>query len=428
MDSKKSASQRLRTGQLTNQLKPDGQAGTPESAAGMPEAGRPIDRRSILKIAGVGAGTLAVAGASGLTWRAVDGGVFATGTGPAYAAWAESSPSGQSALGMVRAAVLAANAHNTQPWHFTVAADRIDLFADTSRNIGTLDPLEREMHISLGCAIENLVLAGPPNRKASTVHLLPDPADRTHIARVDLTSTRESASGLFAAIAHRHTNRAAYDTRRPVAPRQLDGLGSLVDAPDTQVVWFTGAKDKRAFGDLTIRATQAIIADPQQAADDFAWYRTDWHEIQAKKDGITIDPSGQSSFIRALAKVLPVSRQQNNDGWLSGTRGTQIPTAAAFGAIVVRDPLDPAQRLRAGRIWQRMHLSATADGLAMQPLCQVPERIDRERSAGLPAHFTTAMSALLPARWHPIMTFRVGYPTTDALRSPRRPATDVLLP
>ena len=386
-----------------------------------------MDRRSFLRAAGLGVGTLAVAGAGGVTWRAADGGVFATGTGPAYAAWDQASPSGQSSMAMVRAAVLAANAHNAQPWHFTVTSDRIDLFADTSRTIGAMDPLGREMQISLGCAIENLVLAGPVNGQTPTLTLMPDPTDGTHIARVDLVPVHRSASALFKAIPIRHTNRAAYDTRRPVAQRELDGLDSLLDAPDTELVWFTGANDKRAFGDLTIRATQAIIADPQQAADDFAWYRTDWHEIQTRKDGITIDASGQSPLIRTLAKVLPVSRQQNNDGWLSGTRDTQIPTAAAFGALVVADPLDPIARLLVGRIWQRIHLSATANGMAVQPLCQILERIDRERSAGLPGDFTTAMSTMLPSGWHPIMAFRIGYPTGDALRSPRRPATDVVL-
>jgi hypothetical protein len=290
-----------------------------------------------------------------------------------------------------------------------------------------MDPLGREMQISLGCAIENLVLAGPPHGKAPTVSLMPDPADRTHIARVDLVPTREPASALFAAIPIRHTNRAAYDTRRPVTQRQRDSLSGLIDSPDVELVWFTTAKEKRAFGDLTTRATEAIIADPQQAADDFAWYRTNWQKIQSMKDGITIDASGQSPLIRALAKVLPVSRQQNNEGWLSGTRKTQVPTAAAFGALVVQDPVDPIQRLRVGRIWQRMHLTASASGLGMQPLCQVPERIDRERSAGLPDDFGTAMAAMLPARWHPIMTFRTGYPTTGAPRSPRRPAKDVML-
>jgi hypothetical protein len=387
----------------------------------------PIDRRGFLRIAGLGAGSLALAGAGGLTWRAVDGGVFATGTGPAYAAWDALSPSGQGSLGLVRAAVLAANAHNTQPWHFRVATDRIDLFADTSRSIGTMDPLGREMQISLGCAIENLALAGPPNGKTPTVRLLPDPSDPTHIARVDLVPTQRSASALFAAIPNRHTNRAAYALGRPVTQGQLDALGSLVDAPDVELVWFTKAGDKRAFGDLTTRATKAIIADPQQAADDFAWYRTDWDEIQAKKDGITIDPSGQSTFIRSLAKVLPVSQKQNNDGWLRGTLETQIPTAAAFGALVVRDPLDAIARLRVGRIWQRIQLSATVQALGMQPLCQVPERIDRERSAGLAPDFTDAMAVILPARSHVVMTFRIGYPTSEPLRSPRRPASEVVL-
>src|SRR5664279_131498 len=209
----------------------------------------PIDRRGFLKIAGLGAGTLVLAGAGGLTWRAVDGGVFATGTGPAYAAWDALSPSGQGSLGLVRAAVLAANAHNTQPWHFRVATDRIDLFADTSRSIGTMDPLGREMQISLGCAIENLALAGPPNGKTPTVHLLPEPSDPTHIARVDLVPTQKSASALFEAIPNRHTNRAAYDTRRPVTQAQLDALGSLVDAPEVELVWFAKAGDKRTFGD-----------------------------------------------------------------------------------------------------------------------------------------------------------------------------------
>jgi hypothetical protein len=132
-------------------------------------------------------------------------------------------------------------------------------------------------------------------------------------------------------------------------------------------------------------------------------------------------------LIRAIAKLFPVSRRQNNDGWLSGTRDSQVPTAAAFGALVVRDPLDRVQRLEAGRSWQRLHLAATVAGLGVQPLCQVLERIDREVSAGLPPQFGVAMAALLRPGWSPIVTFRIGHPTADALRSPRRPAVDVVL-
>ena len=394
---------------------------------GQPTAPGSVSRRAVLQFLGLGAGVAAVARAAGLTWRAIDGGVFAAGTGPAYAGWDQAAAAGADPMNLVRAAVLAANAHNTQPWLFVVTGERIELFADMTRTIGAMDPLLRELHISLGCALENLVLAGPPSGLSASVALLPDPADATHVATVTLTPTVPSRSSLFDAIASRHTNRGAYDTSRAVTEVQLAALGGLADPQYTGVVWFTTDEEKHAFGELTLRATQAIIADPQQAADDYRWYRTNWSDIQQYKDGITIDPSGQSDLIRALAKLIPVSQEQNNSGWLSGTRDTQLPTAAAFGALTVADPHDPVLRLQAGRAWQRMHLAATVDGLVMQPLCQIPERIDREVSAGLPADFGSAFDPMLPAKTHAVMTFRIGYPTAAAPPSPRRPATDVVL-
>ncbi len=189
---------------------------------------RAVSRRRFLGMLGLGAGTVAVAGAGGLTWRGIGTGVFDTGTGPAYVAWDEWRAGGGT-LDMVRAAVLAANAHDTQPWLFRIAPARIDLFADTARNIGTMDPLCGEMQISLGCAPENLVLAGPPNGKLPSVLPMPKPSDGTHVAQVDLTPVAASTSPLFEAIPRRHTNRAAYDTGRALAPGALDALSGLID-------------------------------------------------------------------------------------------------------------------------------------------------------------------------------------------------------
>lgn len=396
-----------------------------QSAPGQPVAARPVNRRKALQILGLGSGVVAVVGATGLTWRAVDGGVFSTGTGSAYDAWDRAAPGGRP-LNLVDAAILASNAHNTQPWLFTVSDDRIELFADMSRTTGALDPLLREMQISLGCALENLALAAPPNGMAANVSFLPDPSDTTHIATVSLTPATASGSPLFDAIVVRHTNRGAYSTSRAVTDRQLDTLSALADVPGTRLVWFTTDAQKKAFGDLTVRATRAIIADPRQAADDYRWYRSDGHDIQRHKDGITIDSAGKSALVRTLSKLLTTTHKQYNDGWLSGTRDTQLPTASAFGALVVQDPHDPLQRLRAGRIWQRVHLTATTHGLGMQPLCQIPERVDRETSAGLSPEITDAIAAMLPAGSHAVMTFRIGHPTATAQPSPRRPAADVV--
>ena len=204
--------------------------GTPR-ATGASGPQVPIDRRRFLRTVGLGIGTLAVAGAAGVTWSTVSGGVFATGTGPAYAAWDQAVPAIGNPLGLVRAAVLAANAHNAQPWHFAVTPHRIDVFADPTRTLGTMDPLRREMHLSLGCAIENLVLAGPPNGLATTVTLMPDPADPGHVARVDLAPTSSGHGGVTAVRGHpepahrplrlrHHPSRRPGPARRPACARR----------------------------------------------------------------------------------------------------------------------------------------------------------------------------------------------------------------
>jgi hypothetical protein len=128
-----------------------------------------------------------------------------------------------------------------------------------------------------------------------------------------------------------------------------------------------------------------------------------------------------------MGKIVPTSHDTYNDGWLEATRDVQLPTAAAVGSLVVTDPLDPLLRMQTGRIWQRMHLWATSKGLAMQPINQIEERVDRERTAGLAPDFTDAVAALHPPGRSAIFSFRIGHPTTQALRSPRRPATDVLV-
>jgi hypothetical protein len=50
---------------------------------------------------------------------------------------------------LVRAAILATNPHNTQPWGFRVSASAVDMYADPSRNIGAMDPYRREQFTGL---------------------------------------------------------------------------------------------------------------------------------------------------------------------------------------------------------------------------------------------------------------------------------------
>ncbi|MGB6671772.1 MAG: twin-arginine translocation signal domain-containing protein [Candidatus Nitrosopolaris sp.] len=125
----------------------------------MPWFDTKMSRRKFLKLAGSG---MAIVVVGGTVWRAFSNGVFSSGHGPAYEPWKDwktESEEGAGPLSLVASAILAANAHNTLPWLFVVNPNKIDLFADTKRNTGTIDPYLREMYEGLGCALENLVLA-----------------------------------------------------------------------------------------------------------------------------------------------------------------------------------------------------------------------------------------------------------------------------
>ena len=383
-----------------------------------------MTRRDLLQRAGIGAAAVVTVAGTGIAWRMAQQSVLAPGTGDAYAAWS-ARLLGDGTLSLVRAAVLAANAHDSQPWLFEIADGRIDLFADRTRNIGALDPLLREMEVSIGCAIENLTLAAPANGLAAKVQLLPT-ADRDHIARIALAPGVTEESSLFAAIPQRRTDRSAY-APRAVDRSMLEALAGLADDPTARLEWIDADPARSRFGALTVDATAAIVADPDQSRDDFRWYRQDWEEIQRRRDGITMDTSGLPDMLRVAVRTLPPSSASAmQGGWIDSTRSRSVATAAAYGLVVVRDRADTRSRIAAGRLFQRVHLSSTTRGLALQPLNQVIERVDREATSSLGSRFSDALSALTPAGWQAVMAFRIGYPTETPCRAPRRWAEEVI--
>lgn len=75
-----------------------------------------------------------------------------------------------------------------------------------------------------------------------------------------------------------------------------------------------------------------------------------------------------------LGKLSPATDRSAGDTfWVEQTRSVHTATAAAYGVITVADPSDPILRLNGGRLLQRIHLAATAQGLALQHMNQVTE-------------------------------------------------------
>ena len=388
-----------------------------------------ISRRELLRRVGLGAGTVAVIGAGGLAYRAYDQGVLEVGQGAAYQPWNDWQD-GTGTTRLVRAAILAPSPHNAQGWQFAAGRRHVDVFADLGRGTGALDPFLRELHVGLGAAIENVVLTGRALGLAPTVLLLPSGSTSNHVAHVAVADGPRQPSDLAAQIPHRHTNRYPFATGTDVPPAALDAMDHLADrtVPEVRLIWLTGSL-RAQMSELLVAATAAIVDDPDQQASDARWFRQRWDDIQRQRDGVTIDTAGLPDLTATLAKLLPAQSQRAaGAAWLDATRDRQTRTAAAYGIVAVRDARDRVQQLEGGRLLQRVHLWATGQGLALHHMNQVTERADREVQLGIPPQFGDALGHVVPSGWQALSTFRIGHPTRQPRRSPRRPIEAVLVP
>lgn len=370
-----------------------------------------ISRRALLRSAIVAGVAAPLASACG-SWEPF--------SGAAYAPWKSLEDAISPEARMLGAAVLAASPHNTQPWTFAVAPDRIDVALDSRRTLGPMDPLGRERWVGLGCAIENLAVAARANGLSPAVTLLPDAA-ASLAARIDLTPAPPAELDLYEQIPRRHTNRFRY-LDGPAPPGLASAMQAQLLDPLVMLTVLEEPAQRRDFAQQTLRATRAIVDDtPMHRASD-AWYRHTLKEITEHRDGLTLDAIGLDPTLRRLGTggARP-DLQRAGDYWIRGTRDLHS-TGWAFCILSTPDRGDARSQMRAGRAFQRLALWASGVGLSVHPLNQVAERQDREEELGLEPDFGPVLTSWIgDTALGGQMLFRIGVAFDDAGPSPRRP-------
>jgi hypothetical protein len=189
------------------------------------------------------------------------------------------------------------------------------------------------------------------------------------VARVDLAGAVEKNSARARPIANRHTHRGPYLPNRIVSDSAQRALVDCREEGVSVSLFEAGSVPGRAFVDATLFATEHIVADAEMAADSDRWYRHEWSDIARLRDGITVQVAGLPPWLTALASLAPrPSVKTSHDAWARSTRDTHCKTAPLFGVVSVKDRYDKPAMLRAGAVWQRVHLRGTELGLALQPL------------------------------------------------------------
>ena len=254
---------------------------------------------------------------------------------------------------LVRAATLAANSHNTQPWIFTAAANAVTIAPDFGRRCPAVDPDDHHLFASLGCAAENLVLAAEAVGLATTTVFADDSVT------IGLEPGPSARSSLYDAITLRQCTRAPFD-RRPVSTEAMRLLESAGRESGVGLILLTDRAGISDVADYVVQGNTAQMHDAAFMAELKAWLRFSEMDAVATRDGLFARASGNPTMPSWLARaILPLVFTADGE---NRKYRDHIESSAGI-AVFVSDANDKAHWVAAGRACQRFALQATALGL-----------------------------------------------------------------
>jgi hypothetical protein len=324
-----------------------------------------IARRDFLKMSMVTAGAIMVTGCQ----KALD---FDT---EALSLRTSMAPNAKLAE-IVRYATLAANGHNTQPWKFKLQENGIEIHPDSSRHLAAVDPIDREQWISLGCALENLVIAAGAAGFASEIIY---PEGKSNFIKVNLQSSTPSLSSLFSAIPVRQSTRTEYRTES-VLQDILNQVHAISTEPGVVLQFIEGKIEIERTLEYVNAGNLKQYADKAFLDELIHWLRFNQKEALASMDGLYSKCSGSPTVPRWLGEMF-----------VSGTKPKSQADADAkklrssAGAVVIASERDdPESWVRCGQVFERLSLQLTTlelkSALLNQPI-EIPELRGQFQSA-----------------------------------------------
>jgi len=257
---------------------------------------------------------------------------------------------------LVRAATLAANSHNTQPWRFILSDNGITIRPDLVRRCPAVDPDDHHLFASLGCAAENLVQAAPMLGLNASVEV-----DTTDPGSVFIALERSAPwhHALADAITQRQCTRAKYDGRAVSSEdlRTIETAGSLCGV---ECLVVTERSRIEAILDYVIQGNTMQMRDPAFMAELISWIRFNDSMAIEHLDGLAARSSGNPALPAWLARRLlkfVFTEKGENDRYAEHVR------SSAGIAVFVSSRNDKAGWVAAGRAYQRFALQATALGI-----------------------------------------------------------------
>lgn len=313
---------------------------------------------------------------------------------------------------VVRYASMAPSSHNTQPWQFRVRQDVLELHADRSRACPVVDPTDRELVISCGCALFHLKTALRHFNALGRIDILPEPNPNL-LARIHWGSEGESLPhqrALFDAIPLRRTNRQPFHDQS-IPPAFIPVLKTAAASESALLQVLSDEQSRVDLAILIAAADRTQWSNPAFRLELSHWV----HATHSQRlDGIPGYATGVDDFLSGAGPVV-VRTFDLGDG--EAAHDEELALGSPALAILSSAQDTPRHWIATGQALASVLLHARVEGIwasyLNQPI-EIPE---------LRAHLARQLNII---GW-PQIILRLGY--ADAVQpTPRRPTDELWIP
>lgn len=312
---------------------------------------------------------------------------------------------------LIHYAIQAPSGHNTQPWKFKVEEDSITIYPDYTRSLPVVDSDNHALFISLGCALENLVVAA--NNKGYNENIEFHFNEREEHLKVRFTNHQIAHDQtLFLAIEKRQVTRNKYLEKQIPEPE----LQKLIDATRQEGV-DVKIFHKNEFEEMTPfieEGNMRQFGDKNFKHELMSWIRYNDEQAKETNDGLRGASMGYPSAPAWVGKLFfKLFDSPEKEA------GAAIDMLKSSSLLLLFIALENNKKnwINIGRSYQKMALEATALGISHAHVNMPCEEMSVRKKLKEKFGFTNK---------EPLLLIRLGY--SEALpKSFRRPAEEVMI-
>lgn len=309
------------------------------------------------------------------------------------------------ALFIIEQTVKAPSGHNTQPWLFGIDENYIRIYPDISKCLPIVDPDNRELFVSLGCAVENFFWAAQKRGYNVTFDIRKD--GEVFAILTCAKEKNDSVLEMFNQISVRQTNRKIYSGEK-ISSDIIGVLESVSWTDCVKVHLFPNRSDSfDLLKNYIVNGNTIQLRDKVFKNELKKWMRYNYKHAMETKDGLSYSVFGAPDLPRFVSELVmeiclnPLIQNRSDS--------KKIESSSHFTLFTVSEN-DIINWIMLGRVLQRFLLKATQCGIAcafMNQPCEIAE-------------LSVTLRQNLFLSGYPVILLRVGYalPAAHSLRRP----------